>query len=75
MIEDNAILGASGAVMGVLGYGLFSQSRLRKMNIAMVVLTFVPGLVLSGLSNSAHIGGLITGVMIGLVWKSEYVMA
>ncbi|WP_328299756.1 rhomboid family intramembrane serine protease [Streptomyces sp. NBC_00435] len=65
-----ATLGASGAVFGLLGATVVLARRMRyemrpliTMAVFMLVLTFVPGL---NVSWQAHIGGLVTGVLIGL---------
>ena len=69
LIEDIAVLGASGAILGVLGYGMVSlrQDRdLFKDMFWITALSVIPGLFLPGVSNGAHIGGLITGISIGI---------
>ncbi|CAM5512023.1 rhomboid family intramembrane serine protease [Streptomyces avidinii] len=67
-------LGASGAVFGLLGAFVVLARRLRyemrplvTTAVFMLVLTFVPGL---NVSWQAHIGGLVTGVLLalGLLW-------
>lgn len=69
-------LGASGAVFGLLGATVVLARRMRyemrpliTMAVFMLVLTFVPGL---NVSWQAHIGGLVTGVLIalGLLWPA-----
>lgn len=72
--ENVPTLGASGAVFGLLGATVVLARRLRyemrplvTMAVFMLVLTFVPGL---NVSWQAHIGGLVTGVLLalGLLW-------
>lgn len=68
VVGDIAILGASSAVMGVLGFSIFAGSRfLTKEVLLIIILTILPGLILPGISNGAHIGGLIVGMIFGLV--------
>ncbi len=69
LIEDIAILGASGAILGVLGYSLWNQFREVYL---MILVTVIPGLFMPGISNSAHIGGLMTGFVIGMISKQKY---
>jgi rhomboid protease GluP len=68
LIEDVAILGASGAILGVLGYSLWNQFREVYL---MILVTVIPGLLIPGVSDGAHIGGLITGFAIGLMFKHK----
>ncbi len=65
LIEDVVILGASGAILGVLGYSLWNQFREVYM---MISLNVIPELFIPGISNGAHIGG----VTIGMMSKREY---
>jgi membrane associated rhomboid family serine protease len=66
LIEDTAVLGASGAILGVLGYSLWHQFKEVYM---VILLTVIPGLFIPGISNGAHLGGLITGIVIGMMSK------
>lgn len=72
-----ATLGASGAVFGLLGATVVLFRRMRyemrpliTMAVFMLVLTFMPGL---NVSWQAHIGGLITGVLVasGFLWPTK----
>ncbi|MFF1412730.1 rhomboid family intramembrane serine protease [Streptomyces sp. NPDC058289] len=77
LTEPNvATLGASGAVFGLLGATVVLARRMRyemrpliTMAVFMLVLTFAPGL---NVSWQAHIGGLVTGVLValGLFWPA-----
>jgi rhomboid protease GluP len=72
LFEGMAILGASGAILGVLGYGMISlreDKQLFKDMFWITALTVIPGLFLSGMSNGAHIGGVITGAVLGLMFS------
>ena len=64
LVGGIAVLGASTAVMGVLGFK-FVRSRNNEV-LLIILLTIVPGVFLPGISNEAHVGGLIVGVMLGL---------
>jgi rhomboid protease GluP len=70
LFEDIAVLGASGAILGVLGYGMVNlrhDKQLFKDMFWISALTVIPGLFLPGVSDGAHIGGLITGLLIGIL--------
>lgn len=70
-------IGASGAVFGVfgalLGYVLTCRSavpvdsarRLRRGLLIFIAYSLAAGLLLPGIDNAAHIGGLLTGVVLG----------
>ena len=71
MIENITVLGASGAILGVLGYGMVALRQDRELFKDMfwiTALTVIPGLFLPGVSNGAHLGGLITGLVLGLLF-------
>lgn len=65
-----ATLGASGAVFGLLGATVVLARRMRyemrpliTVAVFMLLLTFAPGL---NVSWQAHVGGLVTGALVGL---------
>lgn len=61
IVDGIAVLGASTAIMGVLGYELI---RTRNKEVLLIILfTIVPSIFLPGISNGAHVGGLITGMI------------
>ena len=71
MIENITVLGASGAILGVLGYGMVALRQDRELFKDMfwiTALTVIPGLFLPGVSNGAHLGGLVTGAVLGLLF-------
>ena len=71
MIENIAVLGASGSILGVLGYGMVSLRQDRELFKDMfwiTALSVIPGLFLPGVSNGAHLGGLVTGAVLGLLF-------
>jgi membrane associated rhomboid family serine protease len=73
LIEDIAVLGASGSILGVLGYGIVALRQDRELFKDMfwiTALSVIPGLFLPGVSNGAHLGGLITGAVLGLLFGS-----
>jgi membrane associated rhomboid family serine protease len=67
---SGAIFGLAGALIAALKLGEFSVPRpalsgvMRSLG-AFVVYNLIFGFVLPGVDNSAHIGGLITGVLVG----------
>jgi rhomboid protease GluP len=68
------LIGASGAVMGVLGALLYCAFLLPKSPIRSALIKdsyqiIIPSLIpfLSGVSYSAHLGGLLTGVLLGFI--------
>ncbi len=70
-------IGASGAVFGVfgalLGYVLVSRDsipadtvrRLRRGLLIFIAYSLAAGLLIPGIDNAAHIGGLLTGIVLG----------
>ena len=78
--QDLAVsAGASGAIFGVIGALLYMaiRNRGRIGNVSgrglvfMVILTFYYGFTSGGVDNMAHIGGLVTGLFLGILlyWK------
>lgn len=71
-------LGASGAIFGLFGalvaYGLRLGARGRSLVwqvVPIIVINLVIGFANPGISNAAHIGGLITGFVGGLVFTPK----
>jgi rhomboid protease GluP len=67
---NNAVLGASGWIFGLIGYGIVFAHRagisaLRDALVRWAVFDLLFGLVVGGVSNSAHIGGLVGGLAFG----------
>ena len=67
-----AVVGASGAIFGLVGALLVIQRRLGGNSTQLLVLVginlvigFIPGL---NIAWQAHIGGMITGALIGLIF-------
>lgn len=61
IVDGIAVLGASTAIMGVLGFE-YIKSRDKEI-LLIILLTIIPCLFLPGISNGAHVGGLIVGMM------------
>jgi membrane associated rhomboid family serine protease len=69
---SGAIFGLAGALLAALKLGEFSVPRSALRGVmrslgAFVVYNLVFGFVLPGIDNAAHIGGLITGVIVGAI--------
>ena len=70
-------VGASGAVFGLTGIllalVLFRRSRMPDMTprkvMLMIVLSLYNGVTAGNIDNAAHVGGLITGFMLGVLWS------
>lgn len=68
-------VGASGAIFGLLGalliFILFKRDRIRKGALSnllvVIVLNLYIGFTSSGIDNFAHIGGLVTGIILSLL--------
>ena len=75
-LQDYAVsAGASGAIFGILGALLYvvyrNHRRLRNISgrgmLVMVAITLYFGFASSGVDNAAHVGGLITGLLCGIL--------
>lgn len=69
---SGAIFGLAGALLAALKLGEFSVPRAALSGVmrslgAFVVYNLIFGFILPGVDNSAHIGGLITGVIVGAI--------
>lgn len=69
------VIGASGAVFGLMGAiiaygkrrgGIFGRHLVRQMGMWAAILIAM-GFLLPGVSNTAHIGGFITGFIVGII--------
>ncbi len=66
-----SVVGASGAIFGLLGAFFVIQRRLGGNNMQLVLvigLNLVIGFVVPGIAWQAHIGGLIVGALVALVY-------
>lgn len=72
-------VGASGAIFGLLGallyfgyyYRLYLGSILKNQIIPLIVINLLFGMIMPGVDNAAHIGGLIGGLFIALALGVE----
>jgi membrane associated rhomboid family serine protease len=81
---DSVSVGASGAVFGLLGMIMTSswKSDRNPEGIALpidyvqllpyVVFSLIIGFLIPGINNSAHIGGLLGGMILGLIIRPNY---
>ena len=68
---NTASIGASGAIFGLMGalvyfgyhYRVYLGNVIKSQIIPLIVFNLVLGFVMSGVDNSAHIGGLIGGTL------------
>ncbi len=75
--------GASGAIFGIIGamaaflirnretFGETGRQHLRSLG-AMIVLNLVLGVTLAGIDNFGHVGGLVTGAILGFALSPTY---
>lgn len=73
LAPTSAVVGASGAVFGLFGAFFIIQRRLgaRSMQLIVVIgINLVIGFVIPGISWQGHVGGLIAGSLVGLVYTS-----
>ena len=71
MDPRTAVVGASGAIFGLLGAFFVIQRRLGGNNLQLVIvigLNLVIGFVVPGIAWQAHIGGLVVGALVALVF-------
>jgi membrane associated rhomboid family serine protease len=73
--EGRVAVGASGAIFGLLGAWLAYNWRRRELSMAqanvrmalmLIVINLIFGFSVRGIDNTAHIGGLVAGVLAGL---------
>ena len=81
-LENSLSVGASGAIFGLMGsllyfgyhYRLYLSNALTSQIIPIILVNLILGFSISGIDNSAHIGGLIGGylgtMIVGLKYKS-----
>ncbi len=67
--------GASGAIFGLLGallyfgyyYRTYLGATIRSSIIPVIILNLIIGMLIPGISNSAHIGGLVGGILVSMM--------
>ena len=67
--------GASGAIFGLLGallyfgyyYRTYLGATIRSSIIPVIILNLIIGMLTPGISNSAHIGGLVGGILVSMM--------
>ncbi|WP_432498444.1 rhomboid family intramembrane serine protease [Kineococcus auxinigenes] len=67
LTANTSLVGASGAVFGLFGALVVVNRDLGRQTgqvVALVAINFVLGLVISGVSWQAHLGGLVTGLVV-----------
>ena len=79
-LANNASIGASGAIFGLMGallyfgyyYRVYIGSTWKQRILPVIVLNLVIGLIVPGIDYFAHIGGLIGGVLISMAVGLKY---
>lgn len=70
---NSAVVGASGAIFGLLGAFFVLQRRLGGNAtgiLVLVALNLAIGFIVPGISWQAHVGGVVTGGILGLIYAS-----
>ncbi|MBX3094906.1 MAG: rhomboid family intramembrane serine protease [Cryobacterium sp.] len=73
LAPTSLVVGASGAVFGLFGAFFVIQRRLGSGSMQLIVvigINLVIGFVIPGISWQGHVGGLIAGVLVGLVYMA-----
>ncbi|MBQ9319149.1 MAG: rhomboid family intramembrane serine protease [Bacilli bacterium] len=82
LADNHVSIGASGAIFGLLGaivyfgyhYRVYLGTVIKSQIIPLIVVNLFIGYMVSGINNTAHIGGLIGGVLaakaVGIKYKS-----
>ena len=79
-LSNNASIGASGAIFGLMGallyfgyyYRVYIVSTWKQRILPVILLNLVIGLIVPGIDYFAHIGGLIGGVLISMAVGLKY---
>lgn len=78
--NDHPSIGASGAIFGLMGsllyfgyhYRVYLGNTLKSQIIPLIIINLFYGVVISGIDNFAHIGGLIGGAIITMAVGVRY---
>ena len=78
--NDFPSIGASGAIFGLMGsllyfgyhYRIYLGNTLKSQIIPLIIINLVYGMLVSGIDNFAHIGGLIGGAIITMALGVRY---
>ena len=80
-MQSNVVsVGASGSIFGLLGaliyfgyhYRVYLSGVIRSQIIPLIILNLGIGFFTSGINNSAHIGGLIGGILVSMALGVKY---
>lgn len=77
---NNASIGASGAIFGLMGatvyfgyhYRVFLGNVIKSQIIPLILVNLLIGFISNGIDNAAHIGGLIGGMLITMAFGVKY---
>lgn len=80
MTDNGGSLGASGAIFGLFGsllffgyhYRLYLGNVIKSQIIPLILINLLFGFINTGIDNSAHIGGLIGGILISMAVGVKY---
>ena len=80
IFNDSICVGASGAIFGLFGallyfgyhYRIYLGTVIKSQIIPLILFNLALGFVLNGIANSAHIGGLVGGLLITMALGVKY---
>lgn len=80
IFNDSICVGASGAIFGLFGallyfgyhYRIYLGTVIKSQIIPLILFNLALGFVLNGIANSAHIGGLVGGLLITMTLGVKY---
>ncbi len=82
LLSENPAVGASGAIFGLVGIMVTYYYRYRRQMragssalsniIVIVVINLIYGFINPGVDNWGHVGGLLTGIILGWFFAPEY---
>ncbi|GAP62492.1 hypothetical protein ARMA_0915 [Ardenticatena maritima] len=83
LFNSSISAGASGAIFGLIGaeavflyinrdsLGIFSDDRLQSL-LGVIIINLLFGVAVPGIDNAGHIGGLLTGALVGWLLSPRY---